>query len=103
LLTTRGGPGDSPAATYSVESEALQVAAHSAGGPGTQSTGAPNINLGADPYLTLDPQQAAVSATGTFAGVLGVNQLAGFMTDTAGDVLPLACDLIYTPLYHYPR
>jgi hypothetical protein len=40
---------------------------------------------------------------GAFAGVLGTNQLARFITDTAGDVLPLACDLIYTPLYHYPR
>jgi hypothetical protein len=103
LLTTRGGPGDGPAATYSVETASLQAVAHSGGGPGTQNTGAINVNLGADPFLTLDPQQSAISAAGTFAGVLGTNQLAGFMTDTAGDVLPLACDLIYTPLYHYPR
>jgi hypothetical protein len=100
LLTTRGGPGNGPASTYSVEAVSLQAAAHSGGGPGTQNTGALNINMGADPFLTLDPQQAAVSAAGTFAGVLGTNQLAGFITDTAGDVLPLACDLIYTPLYH---
>jgi hypothetical protein len=103
LLTTRGGPGDGPATTYSVETASLQAAAHSGGGPGTQSTGTLNVNLGADPFLTLDPQQAAVSAAGTFAGILGVNQLAGYITDTAGDVLPLAVDLIYTPLYHYPR
>jgi hypothetical protein len=103
LLTTRGGPGDGPAATYSVEAAALPNAAQSGGGPGTQSSGAINVNLGADPYLTLDPQQAAVSSANTYAGTLGVNQFAAYITDTAGDVLPFACDLIYTPLYLYPR
>jgi hypothetical protein len=103
LLTTRGGPGDGPSATYSLESAALQAVAHSGGGPGTNGSGAINVNLGSDPFLTLDPQQAAVNNAGTFAGSLGVNQLAGFITDTAGDCLSLVCDVIYTPLYHYPR
>lgn len=71
LLTTRGGPGDGPASTYSVETAAQPSVAHSGGGPGTQSTGAINVNLGADPYLTLDPQQAAVSAAGRLPGRWG--------------------------------
>jgi hypothetical protein len=77
--------------------------AHSGGGPGTQNSGSINVNLGADPFLSLDPQQAAVNNAGTYAGILGINQLSGFVTDSAGDCLPMACDVIYTPLYHYPR
>lgn len=100
LLAARGGAGDGPsdsAATYSLELAPAMAPGHGGGGPGTQTTGTVNVNLGADPYLTLDPQVAAT------AGVPGVNQLCGYITDAAGDALPLACDLIYTPLYLYPR
>ena len=102
LTTDRAIINDGPAATYSVETVALANAGHGAGGPGTQATGAPNVNLLADPYLTLDPQLTAAATSGA-AGAAGVNQFVGYVSDSAGDVLPLLCDLMYTPLYLYPR
>ncbi len=70
--------------------------AHAGGGPGTQTSGAININSGADPYLTLDPAQQ-------LAGNGGVNTLVGCVTDGSGTVLPLHLELQYTPLYLWPR
>jgi hypothetical protein len=37
------------------------------------------------------------------AGASGVNQLAGVVTDNAGAVLPLHVEVVYSPLYLYPR
>jgi hypothetical protein len=88
LLVNRAAVSDGPSWTYSVETGPQANPGRGAGGAGTQSTGTINANYGADPYLTLDP---AISA--------GVNQLAGVIADQAGTVLPMACDLVYTPLY----
>jgi hypothetical protein len=82
--------------TYSLEAAALPNPAHAGGGPGTQTTGAININSGADPYLTLDPTQQ-------FAGNGGVNQLAAYIADGAAGVLPFHAELQYSPLYLWPR
>jgi hypothetical protein len=47
---------------------------------------------------------AAVSnAVGTAAGGVGVNQLAGYVADGGGAVLPLHAEVSYSPLYLYPR
>ncbi len=96
LLVNRAAVGDSAATTYSIEASPLSAPARGAGGPGTQSTGVININSGADPYLTLDP-------TVSCGTVAGVNQLAGYVADNAGTVLPLHVELQYSPLYLYPR
>ena len=86
-----------PAAwAYSVESSALPNPAHGSGGPGTTGSGAINVNSGADPYLTVDPQLQ-------LGGNGGVNQLAAYISDGSGSVLPVHADLQYTPLYLYPR
>jgi hypothetical protein len=87
----------SPAAwTYSLEATPLPNPAHAGGGPGTQATGAININSGADPHLTLDPTQQ-------LAGNGGVNQLAAYIADGSGTVLPFHAELQYSPLYLWPR
>jgi len=78
--------------SYSVEAVPLADPAHSGGGPGTQTTGAINVNPGADPYLTLDP----------LAGD-GACQIVAFCADSLGTVLPVACEITYEPLYLYPR
>lgn len=83
---------------YSVESSAAANPARAAGGPGTPSTGVVNINNGADSYLILDPTLGAQSGAG-----LGINQLAGYVADGNGAVLPLHAEIQYTPLYLYPR
>jgi hypothetical protein len=88
--------GGTAAWTYSLEATALPSPAHAGGGPGTQATGAININSGADPYLSLDPAQQ-------LAGNGGVNQLAGYIADGAGAVLPLHAEIQYSPLYLWPR
>ncbi len=88
--------GGSASWTYSLESAPTANPAHAGGGPGTQSSGAININSGADPYLTLDPAQQ-------LAGAGGVNTLVACVTDGAGTVLPLHLELQYTPLYLWPR
>jgi hypothetical protein len=92
LLMQRGGPNDVPSQSYSVEAAPLLNAAHSGGGAGTTGSGAINVNSGADPMLLVDP---------TLGG--GVNQLAGYITDSTADVLPLVAEIAYTPLYLYPR
>ena len=106
LLLNRAAIGDAAATTYSIESSPLPSPAHGGGGPGTSSTGAINVNSGADPALLLDPTlsvAAVANATGTAAGGSGVNQLAGYVADNAGAVLPLYAEVQYSPLYLYPR
>lgn len=104
LLSARGGPADGPAVTLSVEAAALPNPARGGGGPGDQSSGSIGVNSGADPYLTLDPTIICPpGAGGLGAGGPGVNQLTALIADGAGAVLPVACDLIYTPLYLHPR
>ncbi len=93
LGVASGGPA---AWTYSLEATALPNPAHAGGGPGTQATGAININSGADPYLSLDPAQQ-------LAGNGGVNQLAAYIADGAGAVLPFHAEIQYSPLYLWPR
>ena len=82
--------------TYSVEAAPLPNAAHSSGGPGSQTTGVININSGADPYLTLDP-------TLQINGAGGVNQFAAYIADGTATELPFYAELQYSPLYLYPR
>jgi hypothetical protein len=81
---------------FSLEAQPTAAPAKSAGGPGTQTTGIINLNSGADPYLMLDP-------TLEIAGGAGINQLAGYLADGAGAVLPLHAVVQYSPLYLYPR
>ncbi|MGH2502745.1 MAG: hypothetical protein ACRDID_09555, partial [Ktedonobacterales bacterium] len=97
--------GDSAAVTYSLEGSALPSPAQAGGGPGTSSTGVINVNSGADPQLLLDPtlSMASISSPTTAAGGAGVNQLAGYVADNNGAVLPLAVEVQYAPLYLYPR
>ena len=73
------------------------VRARARGEVGAQYTGSLNVNLGADPYLTLDP------TIGVPGGALGVNQLAGYIADGQGNVLPLHTEIQYDPLYLWPR
>ncbi|HLJ82300.1 MAG TPA: hypothetical protein VKT52_12485, partial [Ktedonobacterales bacterium] len=88
--------GLSVAWTTSLESGPTPNPAHAGGGPGTQSSGAININSGADPYLTLDP---ALQLNGSG----GVNELAGYIADQSAAVLALHAEIAYSPLYLYPR
>jgi hypothetical protein len=88
---------DGPATTFSLEPSLLPDAARGGGGPGTQYTGSLNVNLGADPYLALDP---TIGAPG---GALGVNQLVAYVADGQGDVLPLHTEIQYDPLFLWPR
>jgi hypothetical protein len=53
------------------------------------------VNVGAEPYLTLDP-------TLTLNGAK-VNQLAVVLADQAGAVLPVCGEVAYAPLYLEPR
>ena len=111
LLANRAGVYDAAAsATYSLETSAAPNPAHAGGGPGTSSTGAINVNSGADPALTLDPTLTLAAVTlgvggsiGTAAGGSGVNQFAAWVTDGAGIVLPFHAEAQYSPLYLYPR
>ncbi|HEX9068223.1 MAG TPA: hypothetical protein VF807_05600, partial [Ktedonobacterales bacterium] len=82
--------GGQATAGWSVEPVALPSPAHGGGGPGTASSGPVNVNLTADPYLTLDP-------------TLGSNQLVASLADSTGAVLPLVADILYTPQYLEPR
>lgn len=99
LLVNRGGQNDTAAWRVSTESGPTPNPAAGSGGPGTSSSGTINVTPTADPYLLLDPN----GKTGSNANQLGVNQLAGFIADDAGDVLPLFAELQYSPQYLYPR
>lgn len=104
LLTNRAGVGDAASLTYSIEAAPLANPAVGAGGPGTATTGAINLNSGADPYLTLDPTVGCAADVGGLAvGGAGANQLVGYVADNSGAVLPLHVELQYSPLYLYPR
>jgi len=81
---------------YSLENAAAANPGASAGGAGTTGTGYLNLNPAADPWLILDP---ALDCN----GVSGVNQLAGYLSDTNGDILPFYAEVAYSPLYLYPR
>jgi hypothetical protein len=97
LLLNRSGAQDGPAWTYSVESKAQPNPAVGAGGSGTQSSGAINVNSGADPCLTVDPQQSGAN------GITGVNQLVAIVSDQAGGVYSCFGEVSYSPLYLEPR
>lgn len=97
LLVNRASAQDAPSSAYSLEATAQPNPAHAGGGTGNQGSGAININLGADLYLTLDPTLALSTPSGAI--VQGINQLVGVVLDGAGAVLPLALELQYTPLY----
>jgi hypothetical protein len=94
-LVNRAAVMDGPAWAWSLKGAALPNASHAAGEYGTQSSGQINVNYGADPYLTLDP---TLPLTGTNA-----NQFVGVVANQSGVVLPLCCDVVYTPLYLEPR
>lgn len=65
---------------------------------GTGKANTDGINPTADPYLILDP----TVGIGTTAGI---NQLVGFVADSAGlqGGMPVYAELYYAPLYLYPR
>jgi hypothetical protein len=96
LPVSQGSATSGSSTAYSLEASALPNAAHAAGGVGTVATGAVNVNSGADGYLTLDP------TLGSWNGA-GVNQAVGVVADQAGSVLPLVCEVSYSPLYLDPR
>ena len=99
LLVNRAGASDGPSWAYSIESGPAPNPAAGAGGPGTQATGAVNVNSGADPYLLLDPQQAGGG------GQQGVNQVVAIIADasSSASVLPCFAEVSYAPLYLEPR
>jgi hypothetical protein len=76
------------------ESQALPAPNNAGGAPGSYNANDSNVhvNLTSDPYLTLDPTCAAGSS-------VGVNQLAGVITDQVCGVYSLVCELQYAPLY----
>jgi hypothetical protein len=88
--------GGDPGWTYSLESQASPNAGHGGAGPGSQTSGNINVNSGADPCLTLDP--SLMNSSG-----VSVQQLVASVSDQAGTVLPVACEVSYTPLYLWPR
>ena len=92
LLVNRASAQDGAGWQLSTEGAAIPNPGHAGGGPGTQTTGALNVNSGADPYLSVDP---------TLAGA--VNVLVASMTDGSGDVLPVVGEVTYSPLYLQPR
>lgn len=96
LLANRGGANDGPAWGYSVEPAPMPNPARAGGGPGTQTTGSINLNCGADPLLTLDPH------AGGPAGA-GLNTLVAYIADGSAAVLPLHAEIVYSPLYLWPR
>ena len=97
LLVNRASAQDGPALAYSAEGLATPNVAHAAGGTGTSTSGVINVNGSADPYLTLDPALTLPGQSG------GINQIVALLTDSAGTVLPIAGDLLYSPLYLWPR
>jgi hypothetical protein len=99
LLVNRASAQDGPALAYSVESLATPNAAHAAASTGTLTTGVLNVNGSADPYLLLDP---STTISGQ-APAGGINQLAAIIADASATILPLAADLLYSPLYLLPR
>jgi hypothetical protein len=96
LLVSQGVASSGSSTVYSLEAASLPNVAHAGGGVGTPTTGAVNVNSGADGYLTLDP------TLGTWNGA-GVNQAVGVMADEQARVLPLVCEVSYSPLYLEPR
>jgi hypothetical protein len=89
------GLGERAAWTFSVEGTPLPAPARGGGGPGTQSTGTISLNPAADARLTLDPGQQSSG--------IAFNQFAAYITDDAATVLPLYAEIVYAPLYLYPR
>ena len=97
LLINRAGSGDGPSWLYSLEAGPTPNPQAGAGGAGTQSSGAVNVNSGADPTLVLDPAQVGANA------IAGVNQLVAILSDQAGGVYPCFGEVSYSPLYLEPR
>jgi hypothetical protein len=97
LLLNRSGAQDGASWTYSVETKAQPNPAVGAGGSGTSSSGAVNVNSGADPCLTVDPAQIGAN------GSVGVNQLVAIVSDQAGGVYSCFGEVSYSPLYLEPR
>lgn len=88
--------GKPVASTFGLEAAPIPNEAVSAGGQGTTPpAGGFAISSGGDSYLTLDPT--------TTIGGTPVNQFAGYITDQAGAVLPLYCEIVYSPVYLYAR
>jgi hypothetical protein len=83
--------------TYSIGNNSLFTPSLSAGGSGTQSSPTVNINPSSSPFMYLDPNQT----------VAGVNQICGFITigvvNQSQQVMPLHCEIMYSPLYLWPR
>lgn len=88
--------GGDPGWTYSLEAGAASNPAHGGAGPGSQSSGNININSGADPCLTVDP--GLLNSSGS-----SVQQIVASVSDQAGSVLGIACEVSYSPLYLWPR
>jgi Concanavalin A-like lectin/glucanases superfamily len=97
LLVNRAAVGDGPSWTFSLEGKPQPNAAAGAGGAGTESSGSPNVNSGADPALIVDPSQVGAN------GIAGVNQLVAIISDQVGGVYGGFAEVSYSPLYLEPR
>lgn len=95
--------GLTPTTTYSAETVALANPAHGIANPqGTAQLSTPSGNIelivtaNADTMPQVDPTTDTSLAT-------GVNQYLAHMLDDVSTVLPIAVDIVYSPLYLYPR
>ncbi len=87
-------------ATWSLEPYAAPNVAHAGGAPGTAAGPAPGLNLAGDAAISLDPQ---LSTTNNGVTTMGVNQFVFALSDSNGDVVPVAVRVTYTPRYLYVR
>jgi hypothetical protein len=107
LATQQGG---AVGTTLSLETAPTANPGHAGGGAGTSGTGVLSVNSEASPFLTLDPLVSCPAVAGSAVGGVGVNQLAGYVSEApysvaAADAVPLGMhvELSYSPLYLYPR
>jgi hypothetical protein len=84
------------ALTWSLETSRQPNAAHAGGAAGT-SNFAPTLNGVGDRVLRVDPGVSTVTPGG--ATNQGVNQFAGVLIDGNADLLPIVCQVSYSPLY----
>jgi hypothetical protein len=94
--------GVTPTTTYSLEAAPLADAAHAIANPkGTVPiVFLNNVQLVVTSNADTVPQ---VDPTVDTSLQMGVNQYLLHVTDDAATVMPVACDIVYSPLYLYPR
>lgn len=94
--------GQAGATTYSVESTPVPNAAHSV----ANFLGGASVFTPATVALVVNPTGSTVpqvDPTVNTSLAAGVNQYLAHISDDLGAVLPIAVDIIYSPLYLFPR